>query len=146
MTSYRLRGRDVHMYIAYYTHQRQGAEVINSHNSLIQEKKWVRASSGFVTAHLAGADLSVKSTRLIGRQNGRVVWEWYWIGDRYTADRLVAKLHEAMAKLFGLNQKSAAIIVAADYDDNPADADSTLQEFITHLDGLGTSLGRIARN
>lgn len=146
MRTYRKGEDEVHLYVAYYTHQRQHAELINSLNTFVEENRWVRASSGAATADIAGRPLAVKTTRLIGADRGRVVWEWYWIGGRYTSNRLVAKGYEAAAKLFGTNQAAAAVVVTADFADSPADAARTLQDFVGNLNDLSDLIGRVSRN
>ena len=145
MKTFRKSGADVHLYMAYYTHQRQGAELVNSANTFIDGVKWSRASSGFTVAQVDGRNLDVKVTRLLGRGKSRVVWEWYWIGGRFTSDRYIAKIYEALAKLGGSTQAAAAVIVAADYDDSPADAERTLQDFLSGQDDLTRALERAAR-
>lgn len=142
MRTYRKDGREVHLYLAYYTHQRQGAELINSANSFVDGHRWQRASSGTASTEVGGHPLEVKATRLLGRGGaGRLVWEWYWIGDRFTSDRYIAKLYEAAAKLFGTTQSAAAIIVAADFHDNPAEAAVQLADFVDSIDSFDNLLG-----
>lgn len=142
MKTFRKSGADVHLYMAYYTHQRQGAELVNSANTFIDDVKWSRASSAFTLAQVGGANHEVKATRILGRGKSRVVWEWYWIGGRFTSDRYIAKIYEAIAKLSGSTQAAAAIIVAADYDDSPADAERVLQDFLSNLGSLDATLGK----
>ena len=148
--TYRRVGREVHLYLAYYTHQRQGAELVNSSNTFVQERSWERASSGMDEAKIGDTALSVQTVRLIGQGRnhgrGRVVWQWYWIGDRYTSDPLVAKIRQAQARLFGTSQAAAAIVVATDYEDNPAEAIETLGDFAADLKGLAGSLAKTVRN
>ncbi len=145
MHAYLKNGRKVYLYLAYYTHQRQGAELINSANGFVDRKFWSRASGGSAEVRVGSETLTVRETRLIGRTGtGRLVWEWYWIGDRYTSDRYSAKIYEAAAKLFGTTQAAAALVVATDIHDTPADAERTLQDFLGNLDGLDRFLGQAA--
>lgn len=145
MTSFRKATTDVHMYLAYYTHQRQGAELVNSANTFIDEVNWQRASSSFSKILVGGDQQTVKETRLLGRRKGRLVWEFYWIGGHFTADRYEAKAYEAVAKLLGTNQAAAAIVVAADYHDSPADAARVLQDFMADLGSLDDALKKITK-
>lgn len=145
MTSFRKSANDVHMYLAYYTHQRQGAELVNSANTFIDAVNWQRASSTFTKARISGQERTVKATRLLGRNQGRLVWEIYWIGGNLTADRYAAKAYEAAAKLLGTNQAAAAIVVAADYHDSPAEAARVLQDFMANLGNLDDVLRKLAQ-
>lgn len=144
MTSFRKSGVQIHLYMAYYTHQRQGAELINFGNTFV-DSNWQRSGSGFTPVQIAGADQVVKSTRLLGRKNRRLVWEWYWIGGHFTSDRYFAKVYEAVAKLFGSQKQAAAIIVAADFDESVADADRVLRDFLANMGGLDKTLQKTAR-
>lgn len=145
MTSFRKAATDVHMYLAYYTHQRQGAELVNSANTFIDEVNWQRASSSFSKIQVGSEQQTVKETRLLGRKQGRLVWEFYWIGGHFTADRYEAKAYEAAAKLLGTNQAAAAIVVAADYHESPADAARVLQDFMANLGNLDDALKKITQ-
>ena len=145
MTSFRKSATDVHMYLAYYTHQRQGAELINSANTFDDEVNWQRASSGFSEIQVGGQKQTVKETRLLGRGQGRLVWEFYWIGGHFTADRYEAKAYEAVTKLLGSNQAAAAIVVAADYHDSPAEAARVLQDFMANLGSLDAALKKTTK-
>lgn len=145
MTSFRKSAADVHLYIAYYTHQRQGAELVNSANTFVDGVNWHRASSSLSEIQVGGRLGEVRETRLLGRQQGRLVWEFYWIGGHFTADRFSAKGYEAVAKLLGTNQAAAAIIVAADYHDSPAEAAAVLRDFIANLGSLDQALNKITK-
>lgn len=145
MKTFRKSGDDLHMYVAYYTYQRQGAELVNSANTFVDNIKWSRASSRSKVVEFNGNDHAVKATRILGRGKKRLVWEWYWIGGRFTSDRYVAKIYEAAAKLLGRNQAAAAILVAADYDEVPADAERVLQNFLAGIGDLDKALGKTGR-
>ncbi len=145
MTSFRKSSNDVHLYVAYYTHQRQGAELVNSANTFVDAVNWQRAGSSLTKIQVAGRQQDVKETRLLGRREGRLVWEFYWIGGHFTADRFIAKAYEAVAKLLGSNQAAAAIVVAADYHDSPADAAGVLQDFMANLGSLDHALNKISK-
>lgn len=145
MTSFNKSATEVHMYLAYYTHQRQGAELVNSANTFVDGVNWQRASSSSLKIQLGGGQQTVKETRLLGRRQGRLVWEFYWIGGHYTADRYEAKAYEAVTKLLGTNQAAAAIVVAADYHDSPAEAARVLQDFLANLGSLDDALNKITK-
>lgn len=144
MTSFQKADVRVHLYMAYYTHQRQGAELVNFGNTFVTEK-WQRSGSGFTPVQISGVDQTVKSTRLLGRQARRLVWEWYWIGGQFTSNRYVAKIYEAISKLFGTDKAAAAIIVAADFDESVSEADTVLRDFLGNLGDLDKSLAKTHR-
>lgn len=144
MTSFQKSGARVHLYLAYYTHQRQGAELVNFNNSFVTDD-WQRSSSGFLPVQISGFDQTVKSTRLLGRNSRRLVWQWYWVGGRFTSNRYIAKIYEAMTKLSGSDKAAAAVIVAADFDESESQAVSVLRDFLGNLGDLDESLRKTHR-
>ncbi len=137
-------GRTVTLFLAYFTHQRQGAELIGSKNRIIGEKGWSRVSSRSRPAELGDDAVSVISTRIRSRPVNRMVWHWYWIGGTFTADKKYAKLLEAVSKLFGGSRAGAAIVVSAEFSELPKEAEVTLDDFVADLGALRPHLRRIA--
>ena len=128
--SYVGNGGAVHLFVAYYADQRQGAEAVAQSNKIEGAGFWSRTGGGSATAIVDGAPLQVRSMRLVRGSRGRVVWYWYWIDGQYTASALRAKWLEARARLLGGRRASAAIAVAADYDETPVEAARILRGFL----------------
>ena len=59
-----------------------------------------------------------------------LVWRWYWVDQRYTASPYWGKLLLAKSELFDGSDDGAALIVYARYDNNPAAAEQTMQDFV----------------
>jgi exosortase A len=136
--------RTVHLYMAYYDRQRQGAEVVSDVNKFTDSagRRWRN-----VARHPAeraeraeraseGAPVAVQVRRMTLRGRRLLVWSWYWVDGRFTSNPYVAKLLEAKVKLFGGENAAAAISVATAYGELTAGAETTLRAFVQNLDRL----------
>ncbi len=131
--SYTAGRRQVHLHIAYYAGQRQGAELINSENNMVDGRRWVWVAEGQAHAFVDGRELKVRQiTMRSSRDTLRLVWSWYWVGGEFTASPYRAKLLQAKAQLLGREQSAAAIALGADYDLHYEEAATTLQDFLRH--------------
>ena len=126
-------GRRVHLFIAYYHQQRQGAELINSKNRLYDDESWSPMSAEPRSVSLkSNSVLSVHETRLRHLSDARrLVWHWYCVDGRETANPYVVKLLEVISRLRRGHQGSAVIAVAVDYGNLRSDeAQTLLGEFL----------------
>ncbi len=136
--SYADGDRRVQFMTAYVPVQRQGQEVVSRYHSF-EPGSWLRVWGWVEMVALAGSDLQVRAVELRRGLDGRLVWYWYWVDGHATADPLVAKLLEIKAKLLGGRLDAALIVVAADFDEDPAEAASAMAAFVADLgplDGL----------
>ena len=133
LATYVKDGRRVHVFIAHYGQQRQGAELVSGSNVIVDDKVWVRASTNKRQATIEGAPVDIERTRMRTHRGARVVWRWYWVGGSFVADRYLTKIREAESKLFGGIRESAVIAIAADYVDEAEAADALLQEFMNDV-------------
>ena len=142
LATYVKDGREVRLFIAYYTHQRQGAELVSADNSVVaganSREEWSTIGRGGQRAVVDGRELSVVATRMRAHRRARVVWHWYWIAGKFTADNYYAKILEAQAKIFGGPLGGATIAVAADYLDAPSDAVPVLRDFLVQVASFTT--------
>lgn len=131
----------VDLYIAYYTSQRQGAELVSSRNSVSDEETWVRAASTRLSAKIDGEDYAVYRTRM--RKFGdkkRIAYQWNWIGGQFTANPYFAKILQAMVQLVSAEEAAASIVVSAYYDELPGEADRALKDFLGSIQPLAPLL------
>lgn len=140
LQSYAAGDRNVRLYVAYYRHQRQGAEVVYYANRLADGERWQRAGARRAEAVIEGKSMMVLQTRMLSREAARIVWHWYWVGGEFTASPYVAKLLEIKAKLLRGTEAAAVITVAADYDTTPAQAVATLQRFFESAPAIRPAL------
>lgn len=122
--------RKMYLYIAYYAGESEDRELISSQNAIYDGKKWVRINEGKRDIYLkTGEKLGVVETLIRSRDKKRVVWHWYLISAKRTADKLTAKLAEAWSRLRGAHRGAAVVAIAVDYLDTPDQARKTLQDF-----------------
>ncbi len=134
---YRLEGRNVHLYIAYYREQRPEAKLVSSQNSLYDRRIWRPTGEHASSAWLPQA------THLTDGQRRRLVWSGYWEGGRVVRSPYAAKLWEAWDRLSGARRGSALVAVAADYDQHPDEAQAVLQRFMAAMQaGIAATLMR----
>jgi EpsI family protein len=137
----------VDLHLMYYRRQRQGAELINTQNILIHQKHpvWKMPEEKPVQIRLNGKPATVLQGHLQSPAQKLVTWRWNRIGKAYTANEYAGKLLEARDKLFGRMGDGAAIIIAAEYAENPEPATAVLQRFVdAMLPSLEQSLNRAA--
>jgi exosortase A len=144
-TRYRKGDRTVDLFIAYYSAQRQGSELIEMRNRMADDEKWKRASSGGANIPYSGGTLNVERVRMLRWRAGRIGYRWYWIGGQETASPYKAKALQAFSQLIGASEASAAIVVSTRYVMEPREADETLVDFLKSLTPLSPLLDRYSR-
>jgi exosortase A len=136
----------VDLYVAYYTSERAGAELVSSSNAVSDPERWARASSTAGTGRVDGADRPVHRVRMVNHQNGnRIAYQWYWIGGRVTSNPYVAKLFQVMNQVLSGEEAAASIVISTRYDEVPKDADRVLQDFLINLQPLSPLLHGVSR-
>ena len=143
LQSYIDGGRVVDLYIAYYTHQRQGAEIVNQQNSLAGDGSWSLSEGGGIEAALEGKLLNLGSVRLGSGRAGRLVWYWYWVDGTFTASPLVAKLRQVKARLLGGSQAAAVLAISTPLSGVVDEAAASLHDFLDHLEPLSLFLEKL---
>jgi len=128
-------GRKVGLYIAYYSHQTQGRELVNSENVLVRtdDRVWKQVASKAGTLDWAGRPIEARFAELRARDEQLAVAQWYWIGGRYTASDTVAKVLLALQKLTGRDDDSAALVIYAPQGDARQPVDETLGRFAAEM-------------
>lgn len=143
-SQYRLDGRTVHLYIAYYRQQRPDAKLVSTWNSLYDGKRWRYAGSGGqVQTGVAGAEWPFQATLLTDGERRLLVWSGYWEGGRLVVSPYLAKLWEAWDRLSGVGRGSALVAVAAGYEVRPDEAAMLLERFLAVMGpGIAATLDR----
>jgi exosortase A len=139
-TAYIKDGVRVDLFIAYYTHQQKGHELITYDNHIADGELWKRIGGGSAATPLGEETISVAATRLWSMQRQRLAWHWYWIDGRFTARTLEAKLLQVEAELVTRKRAAAAIVISVDQAATPEATDAVLRDFTRHLGSLGATL------
>jgi EpsI family protein len=127
------------LFLAYYPHQQQGAEIINDRNSVSNTKLW-KPRVTRDQQQLSGVRTVLD--RVIESQSGeqRVLWYWYYVAGRYTVNKYEAKILQVIGVL--LNRPQALVVIAvADSSLHEEQARALLNEFAT---GVDAALVRVA--
>ncbi|MFT5439666.1 MAG: exosortase A [Alphaproteobacteria bacterium] len=138
-------GKRVDLFVAYYTTQRQGREVISVKNLIADGKKWQRAASGRVLQRIDGPSIEIQRHRLLHRRSGRVAYQWYWVGNLSTGGRTIAKILQSVSLLFGVREAAASIVVSAPYEDVSREADKSLRDFMANMEQISKVLDRYSQ-
>ena len=141
--SYTNGGQIVDFYLAYYTHQRQGAEIVNQQNNLAGGSTWSLSEGDAIEAILEGVPHKLGSARLVSAKAGRIVWYWYWVDGTFTASPVVAKLHQVKARLLGGSQAAAVIAISTTFSETPADSTTILRDFLGHIESISRFLEKL---
>ncbi|MBU1691922.1 MAG: exosortase A [Gammaproteobacteria bacterium] len=145
--TYRKGSKAVSLYIGYYLHQHEGAQLVTSTNVIVRQKHPVWSNVG-ETSRVVTIDsqpLPIVQTKLRSATLRLLVWNWNRIGDTSTVNAYFAKMMEAKARLLGQHDDAAAIILSSPYDGDMESAAVVMQEFIGDmLPTIETSLKQAA--
>jgi exosortase A len=131
-------GKRVALYIAYYSRQGQGHELVNSENVLVtlKDTAWHEVSADSRLQIWNGAPLEVRTAELQSRDTRLVVRHWFWVNGTATASDYAAKALLAFAKLFAGDDDSVAIMIYTPGLESPADAQQVLDEFSADMSAV----------
>ncbi len=102
------------IYVAWYGAQTQGAEVVHAANELVREKYEPWRLLSVNQREVAGrSSQKLRESVLLHRASDSkiLVWERYWIGDRFTTSHLYAKWLEVKSRLGGRGSPGAAVLL-----------------------------------
>ena len=130
---YEKRGKQVRFYLAYYAAEEQGAELINSENSLFDRSVWVPVEKVSRSLDL-GLPEQVPVREVVLRSNvtSRLVWYWYDIGGYLTNDPIKGKIFTVWQRLMNDDRGSAVFAIAADCDDCDSERD-VMEDFLQNM-------------
>jgi EpsI family protein len=129
-------GIPISLYLGVYRTQRQGAELLSSQNQMVVQKHpvWSDKEQTSRRIQLQGDTIAINQSRLESRRAERLlVWSWYRVGDRHTANPYLGKVLEALSRLFGLRRDGTLIAIAAPYEGKIASAEEILQAFVDQM-------------
>jgi exosortase A len=133
--TYQKEGRRVGVYLPYYQAQRQGAELINDRNRILETSRTGRkkVSQENLTITVPGEKVNALQTKLRSNQGSLLVYHWNWFEGTYISSPHLAKLLQVKNQLLGRQLPAAAIIVYTDYLEDSDDAVRALQSFINDM-------------
>ncbi len=140
-------GDSVSLHVAWYGAQRHDAELINSQNYMVPERHpvWRDLGRTVTRREVAGHSLPLAASLLDSpaQMQRLLVWQWHRIQGRDGISPYRAKLELAWSALLGRGDEAAAVIVAAPYARDQAEAEATLRAFLdAHKPALDAALDR----
>ena len=134
--------QQVNLYVALYTQERQGGELINTTHDVINRKFWQQMGEGKVSVRLGRDAIQADSKILRSGFITQQIWHWYWIGGTFTSNPYYAKWLQLKARVGYGHPGAAFVAISTNYDETtPQGAQTTLQSFLDHLnDPLNRSL------
>jgi EpsI family protein len=116
-------GAPVDLVVAYYAHERDGAELVQHGNRLADGESWTRIAASWHKPAIEGLPKALKQEELYGREAGdRVVLAWYWVGGKAIAKDWQAKAYGLYRKLLGADEPAALVALSAAYEGRPDEA------------------------
>lgn len=123
-------GEFVGVHIALYSHQEQGAELINERNTLVRERdpRWrIVDQEEHQPTGVAGLN-RLRSAKLRSSGQEVLVWHWYLVNGVHTNNPYIGKLQEFFSKL-AEKPVSMGITLYTDSDHQLNDSSRLLNEF-----------------
>lgn len=127
--------RHVGLYITYYQNQNQDSKLISSSNVLVTDRgsRWRNVDGRKRDISLNEIPFTVYQNQLHASKERLLIWRWFWLTSYETADPYVAKMIQALNRVWGNGDDGAEIIVAAAYEHDPEEVTSVLREFIADM-------------
>lgn len=125
----------VALYIGYYRHQWQDSQLISSQNSLASATsgEWLVSVEALRPIRVSDDEFALAETQLRNNTGNLLVWRWYWVDGRFTANRYLAKLLQAKANLTGGGDDGAVVVVYASLDQSRERTAETLRHFVESM-------------
>jgi exosortase A len=132
-------GRGVSFFTAYYSGQHDNSAMVTYWNDdvIVGDLVWGVVARRTVEASVAGRQLPVVESEVRGDtvlgSERLLVWRWYWVNGRLTNSKVVSKAYNALDKLMGRGDDSAAVVLSTPISgagaSGVADARATLERF-----------------
>ncbi len=125
-------GREVTLFIGYYADQRQGAELANFNNVLVQEqdKTWRVIGKRAQGLPLAEESLQAHLVILSSNRSRLHATYLYYVAGEVVVNKYQTKLLQAKVKLFGGHNDGAVIAFSTSYQEESDSANALLKEFV----------------
>ena len=127
--------KHVGLYITYYRNQDQDNKLVSSSNVLVSDRdsRWRNMDGSKRNISLGDAPFTVHQNQLHASKERLLIWRWFWLIGYETADPYVAKMIQALNRVWGNGDDGAEIIIAAGYEHDPEEAAAVLREFMADM-------------
>ncbi|WP_193369803.1 exosortase A [Pelagibius marinus] len=142
--SYALGGKTVDLHVAYFSHQREGAEAVSDVHALGGSgKEWHALEIRNAVTRIAGREHPHTRMLLASRNESYIVWYWYRIGGQNTNSPFLGKLLEFKALVSGGDQSAAVIAIASRVTEDAQQANALIRDFMNQALNSDGSLMQI---
>ena len=130
-------GRTVGVYVALYSQQTQGRELIMSRNELVtpQDDRWVKVAESRAPLQWGSEEITARAALVSGAGTSFAVRSWYWVNGQFTASDTVAKVLLGLAKVSLKPDHSAVIVIHTQHLDAKARDSEALEAFARDMSG-----------
>jgi len=136
--SYTQAGRDVMLELNYYVTQRQGAELVNSQNFMVERQHpvWSNVGESITQVEMGGQLRSVRQAKLKSTNGQRLlIWQWNLLNQQHTVNDQQAKLVLALDRVRLKRDDGLSVLIATSYDDTDVTvAAATLARFAADME------------
>lgn len=140
LRTFEMGERRVDLFVAYYRRQGKGRELIGQQNRIAGDKEWLRLSIAKDGARIDGVSREVGVVRLASGDRRRLVWQWYWVDGKFTANATIAKLLQAKVNLLYGEQRAAFLALSVEENEQSGDSRVALQAVLDAIGPLQTML------
>jgi exosortase A len=126
----------VALFVAYYPHQRQGAEAISNVNRFDDAELWRQFQAPEQQVVVDGRAVSVDALTLRSGNKHKFVVRFYVVDGHVAASPIMGKMLELRARVLGRPNSTAAVAVIADCTDDPGVARAAIANFLKHAEGF----------
>jgi exosortase A len=146
--NYRDGRRMVSLQLTWYRHQSAGAELLAPVRRTVVSgmPQWEEVHSETRTLRIGNRQLAVRQSVQQAASYKLLVWRWYRQDGVETVSPQHLKLLLAKSRLLGSDDSGAEIVLAAAYDEQPAQAEAAMRDLLTAmLPAIDRSLSHVER-
>ena len=133
----------VYVSIAYFSHDREGGEIVNTENRSFDGAYWRMTGTIHDVVYLFGASQERPFELLTGPQGRHLaVVSAYWLKDRIYLKPWRMKLAQMKAKLTGRNPPGGLVMIAARYERDPSEAVAAIRAYTSDVEPFAAWLAR----
>jgi len=129
---YELDAQPVGVRVAYYPRQAHGSELLTFGSITLSDYvgKWHTVDRR-VRSIDAAYPHAVVERKIVSDSGQLLAWEWYWVNEEVTASVAKGKLLQARARLTGMHDEAAGVVVYTPLRDDLLEARQRLARFVT---------------
>lgn len=141
--TYETADQTVYISLGFFTHGRQGAEIVTYANRAWDGEEWRKIAGENAVVYLFGRSEKAAFDLLAGPEHRRLAAVTaYWLDGEIYLKPWRVKLAQMKTKLMGRNPPGGIIVIAASYRRDPAEAIAAIRSYTTAVEPLEDWLAR----